>query len=445
MISNILYTLSRGLDVLRSNSRLLFVAVLIFVFPVLFIFVTQSFYETAYDNIQTAQKERVGMLHDSLVAFIRTNGVTDGLKNLATQEAQQNEDITEIRIVEKTPAGLRIEESLDPTAIGTLEKSTELYDKAALASDKTSFIYEFTQSGARMWQVIRPVVTSDGHQYFLLTEHSLKKVDDAMAGRRLVSYAGLGAIFLFLLALAYWFFRQIDWRKKHDKLQEQLHERDLFTNMITHEFRTPLTAINGFSSFLAESTNLSLDEHHYVDNIQVSAGRLLALVNDFLEVARIQSGKLSLELRSQNINPTLFGVVETLKQTATDKNLALSYTPSTNPLIHITDSKRLHQVIQNLVSNSIKYTEKGSVEIVCEQTPLATTIRIKDTGMGISADDQQKLFAPFSRVGGVEKTGITGTGLGMWITKQLVEALGGAITVESIKDVGTHVVVTLKR
>jgi protein-histidine pros-kinase len=182
-----------------------------------------------------------------------------------------------------------------------------------------------------------------------------------------------------------------------------------------------------------------------VDNIQIGAARLLALVNDFLEVARIQSGKLSLELRSQNINPTLAGVVETLTQEAVRKGLTLSFTPSTNPLLHTTDSKRLHQVIQNLVSNSIKYTEKGSVEIVCEQNALATIIRIKDTGMGISAEDQQKLFAPFSRVGGVEKTGISGTGLGMWITKQLVEALGGVITVESIKDVGTHVVITFKR
>ena len=445
MISSILYTLTRGFGVLRTNSRLLLVVVLIFIFPALFIFVTQSFFETAYDNIQTAQKERVGMLHDSLAGYIKTSGMNDGFKSLVTEEAQQNEDITEIRVVEKTSDGLRVEQSLDTSVIGTLEKSTELYDKAALASDKTSFIYEFTQNDSRMWQVIRPVVTADGHQYFLLSEHSLKKVDDAMAARRSSSYVGLSGIFLFLLALAYWLFRQIDWKKRHDDLANQLKERDLFTNMIAHEFRTPLTAINGFSSFLDESKNLSLDEHHYVDNVQIAAGRLLALVNDFLEVARIQSGKLSLEMRSQNINPVLAGVVETLNQAATEKNLSLTYTPSTNPLMHTTDSKRLHQVIQNLVSNSIKYTEKGSVEITCEQDALSTKIRIKDTGMGITSEDQQKLFAPFSRVGGVEKTGITGTGLGMWITKQLVEALGGVITVESIKDVGTHVVVTFKR
>lgn len=430
---------------MRSNSRLLFVAVLLFAFPLLFIFVTQSFYETAYDNIQTAQKERVGLLHDSLAAFVKISGVSDGLKNLATQVAQQNKDITEIRIVEKTPEGLRIEQSLDTTAIGMIEKNTELYDKAALASDKTSFIYEFTRSDGRMWQVIRPVVTSDGHQYFLLTEHSLKSIDDTMSKRRLQSYLGLSAIFFFLIALAYWFSRQIDWKKRHDVLQVQIKERDLFTSMITHEFRTPLTAINGYSSFLAESKRLSPSEFKYVDNIQVSAARLLALVNDFLEVARIQSGKLSLELVNQDIQTTLLGVVETLKQTATDKNLTLTFTPPSVPIMHQTDAKRLHQVIQNLVSNSIKYTEKGSVEIVCEQTALTTTVRIKDTGMGISAEDQQKLFAPFSRVGGVEKTGITGTGLGMWITKQLVESLGGTITVESIKDVGTHVVVTFKR
>lgn len=445
MISNFLYALTRGLNIMRSNTQLLFVGVLIFLFPLFFIFVTQSFFETAYDNIQTAQKERVGMLHDSLAASLKTNGLNDGLKDFTKQIAEQNKDVVEIRIVEKTPDGLRVDVSLDQSVIDTFEKDTGVYDRAALASDKVSFITEKTIDGGRMWFVVRPVVTQDNHQYFLFTVHSLKKIDDAMASRRHISYVGLGAIFIFLLALAYWFLRQIDWRKRHDVLEKQLHERDLFTNMITHEFRTPLTAINGYSSFLAESKRLSPSEFKYVDNIQISAARLLALVNDFLEVARIQSGKLSLELLNQDIQPVLTGVVETLVQTASEKGLTLTYLPALQPILHTTDAKRLHQVIQNLVSNSIKYTEKGSVEIVCEQDALHTTIRIKDTGMGISAEDQQKLFAPFSRVGGVEKTTITGTGLGMWITKQLVEALDGVITVESIKNVGTHVVITFKR
>ena len=215
--------------------------------------------------------------------------------------------------------------------------------------------------------------------------------------------------------------------------------------MIAHEFRTPLTAINGYNSFLAESTNLSLDEKGYVNVIQTSTARLLALVNDFLEVARIQSGKMELERTPTDIQTIITGVVDVLKPMAVEKGLMLFYKPLAVPVMYKTDSKRLHQALQNIVSNSLKYTDKGSVEIVTEITPLTVTIRIKDTGMGIGADDQHKLFAPFSRVGGVEKTTTTGTGLGMWITKQLIELLGGTIAVESIKGVGTHVVIALRR
>jgi signal transduction histidine kinase len=100
------------------------------------------------------------------------------------------------------------------------------------------------------------------------------------------------------------------------------------------------------------------------------------------------------------------------------------------------------QILTNVVSNSLKYTPQGVVELQCSQQGKYVEIIVKDTGTGISAEDQKKLFAPFVRVGGVDQTVTTGTGLGMWITKQLVEILGGDIGVESIKGVGTHVVIT---
>ena len=97
-----------------------------------------------------------------------------------------------------------------------------------------------------------------------------------------------------------------------------------------------------------------------------------------------------------------------------------------------------------MAGKAIKYTNKGTVEVECAQIPGEVTIRIKDTGTGISAEDQKKLFAPFTRVGGVDDTATTGTGLGMWITKQLVTLLGGTIGVESIKGVGTHIVINFR-
>ena len=449
MISKLLKTFSRGLTVLRGNTRLLFVALLIFVFPLLFVFTVQNFFDTAYTNIQTSEKRRVGMLQDALTLLIQTQTPTptptsiESLHAFSEEQQKQNPDITEIKIVQKITNGYLIRDSLEKNNIGTLDQDVVLYQSSAVSGQ--SLIFEYSEAGERKWRVVRSVTGLDSTLYFVVTVHTFKTIDSIMAARRQEAYFGLTSIFIFLFALAYWFSRQIDWQRKYSLVQAKMEERDLFINMIAHEFRTPLTAINGYNSFLAESTNLSLNEKGYVGIIQTSADRLLALVNDFLEVARIQSGKMELEKIPTDVQTIITGVVEVLKPMAAEKGLMLFYKPLAVPVMYTTDSKRLHQVLQNIVSNSLKYTDKGSVEITTEITPMTVTIRVKDTGMGITADDQQKLFAPFSRVGGVEKTSTTGTGLGMWITKQLIELLGGTISVESIKGVGTHVVIVLKR
>ena len=430
---------------MRTNSRLLFVALLIFVFPLLFVFIAQNFFDAAYTNIQTSEKRRVGILQDALALLVENQASTsiESLHTFSEEQQKQNPDITEIKIVQKTTEGYLIRDSLEKNSIGTLDQDVVLYQSGAVPGQ--SLIFEYSEGGERKWRVVRSANGRDSTAYFVVTMHTFKSIDSVMAARRQESYFGLTAIFIFLFALAYWFSRQIDWQKKYLRIQSKMDDRDLFTNMIAHEFRTPLTAINGYNSFLAESTNLSLDEKGYVNVIQTSTARLLALVNDFLEVARIQSGKMELERTPTDIQTIITGVVDVLKPMAVEKGLMLFYKPLAVPVMYKTDSKRLHQALQNIVSNSLKYTDKGSVEIVTEITPLTVTIRIKDTGMGIGADDQHKLFAPFSRVGGVEKTATTGTGLGMWITKQLIELLGGTIAVESIKGVGTHVVIVLRR
>ncbi len=443
MISQLLNNLSRGWLILKSNNNLLFVAALVFIFPLLFIYITQSFFDTAYSNIETSEKKRVGTLHDSLAEVVKIADETR-TQSIIETIASGNPDITEIRVLEARPEGLTIVASLDAEKIGTIEAKATVFD-ITNSQPNRPFIHPFLINEVRVWQVTQKVEVDANKALFLFSEHSFAKLDATMVARRQQSYMGLTAIFIFLIGLAYWFARQIDWKKRHSLLETQLKERDLFTSMIAHEFRAPLTVITGYVSFLAESSALHPAERRFVTNIEASSQRLLALVNDFLEVARIQSGKMSFELLETDVREIIQTVVEGNGLAATQKGLTLTYVPKETPLMHKTDSKRLQQILQNMLSNAIKYTENGSVEVVAEQNSLATIIRIKDTGMGIDASDQQKLFAPFSRVGGVDQSKITGTGLGMWITKQMIGLLKGSITVESIKGVGTHVVITLKR
>lgn len=444
MISKALHTLENGLKMMRSNSKLFFVGVLVFVFPILFVWITQSFFITAYDNIHTAQKQKVSLLHDAIASSILANSsFEDPTTQLMQKIIAENSDILKIRLVEKEGNVFTIKLSNKPEQINTTEKSDELYRSLPLSAEQDTFIVETSLATGRVWQTFRSV-TKNNTSYVIFSEHDFSQVDSVMTSRRQQSYFGLTAIFLFLALLAYWVRKQMDWQAAHSQLVQRLHERDLFSNMIAHEFRTPLTAIKGYASFLQESTTLTTDEKRFATNIRTSAERLVVLVNDFLEVARVQSGKVKIAKQEVDVRTILQRVTEDLQGIATEKGLKLIFKPVDKPVLFYTDADRMTQVVTNIVTNAIKYTESGSVTLECAYKTNILTIKVKDTGTGISADDQQKLFAPFTRVGGVDDSAITGSGLGMWITKQLVELLGGSVGVESIEGIGTHIVMTFK-
>lgn len=444
MISRLLKTLEEGISVMRNNGRLLFVACLLFLFPLIFLLLAEHFFSAAYSNVQTAERQQVGALHD-LISTVVTTGTLDQSEfaTFADKQMADSTDLKEIRLVERVDGALLIVWSADQNKVGTTEEFTDIYDSAP-ANDQT-FIFEIFRDGSRVWQAVRTLTGPTGQQYYLFSEHSLAAIDKKMTDRKNDAYWGLAAIFIFLITLSFWLYRQTEWAALYRMQTTKLEERDLFTNMIAHEFRTPLTAIKGYASLLEDSETLKVNERQHLEKIALSNERLLALVNDFLEVARIQSGKMQLSKEVLDLAQICKEVVAALIPIAAEKNLTLKVAETASPITLKSDTKRLYQVLQNLVSNAVKYTKSGSVELAIEETPLAVTIRIKDTGMGISAEDQDKLFAPFARVGGVESSGVTGTGLGMWITKQYVELLGGSIAVESIKNVGTHVVLMFSK
>jgi signal transduction histidine kinase len=214
--------------------------------------------------------------------------------------------------------------------------------------------------------------------------------------------------------------------------------------MMAHELRAPLTAIKGYSELLAESLLEQPVLIQHVTRISQSSERLIEMISDLLDVSRIQSGSLSINFERSDVSGVVQAVLQELQVTAQEKNITLHSVGADSPHEAEVDVVRLHQVLTNLVNNSIKYTESGSIEVQVTPRRRDVEIRIKDTGMGINADDQKKLFAPFFRVRTADVSAITGSGLGMWITKQLVTMMGGTIGVESIRGVGTHIVLTFR-
>jgi signal transduction histidine kinase len=442
MISKLLFILERGWKQVQTNTKLVFLVAILFIFPLLIVLAMQQFNDVATANIQTSEFKRTDTLHSSIVSVLLFSEI-ETVNELLQRLAKDSNDLTSLRIYQTTPDNnVEIVASADQSELNATSTFSTVLQLGKVESNQT-FTVPLTTATGRIEQAVRYVEVA-GVDYYIFSEYSRAQTDTVLAKRKQDSYLLLTLIFGFLIGLAYWVNRQSDWEKRHNKIQKTLKERDLFTNMIAHEFRTPLTAIKGYASFLQESKTMIAEEVRFADTIRESAERLVLLINDFLEIARIQSGKLTVEAKPVDLRTHVQTVVTALTEQAKSKGLQLIYTPALTPQILITDPNRFIQILTNIVSNSIKYTKSGNVELSCDTERSGLVIRVKDSGMGISAEDQQKLFSPFARVGGVEKTTTTGTGLGMWITKQMIELMNGTIAVESIKGVGTHVVLHFK-
>lgn len=434
MISRLLFILESGLRALRLHTKFIFIILVLFLLPLLVLHIEESSTAISLSNIKTAEKEVLSILHGSLKADTSVEGFD-------THSRQYKDDLstpTEFLLFAKTSEGEYF------LATSSLENDNEfIVDEFVLATTPENgdlFIFENELPGKRVWYASSKV-KNQGQDFLILTIHDYSGTDAVFAKRATQMYWPIGLGFLFLLALVYWLIRQTNWEAKYQDQKSILKEQELLVTTITHEFRAPLTAIRGYSSFLSESNRLRPKDLESLSNIEMSTVRLIHLVNDFLEVAKLQAGTLEISATKVSVGETVYRVITALGSSAAEKKLTLRDATQNKDVTLVTDQFRLEQILTNIVSNAIKYTEKGSVVITYEKNPLFVSIRVQDTGSGISAEDQAKLFKPFSRVGGVEKTEIVGSGLGMWITKKLVTRLGGGVTIESIQGVGTHVVI----
>ncbi|MBI4121826.1 MAG: HAMP domain-containing histidine kinase [Parcubacteria group bacterium] len=226
------------------------------------------------------------------------------------------------------------------------------------------------------------------------------------------------------------------------KLKEVEALKDEFISMASHELRTPITSLRGYLSMMVEGSlgEMSPLAKEKATMMSGSADRLNDLVEDLLNVSRIEQGRLSLNLELADVSAIIKAVMAELDVQARQKGLTFSYEAPVEPLPQLLlDPNRLKQILINIIGNAIKYTPKGSVIIttVLREDNLVE-IKCADTGLGMTAKEREKLFSKFYRVKNKETETIKGTGLGLWITKQLIELMEGEVLVDSIKGVGTQ-------
>ncbi len=235
-------------------------------------------------------------------------------------------------------------------------------------------------------------------------------------------------------------------RQARDAAEQASRAKSDFLSNVSHEIRTPLSALLGFNELLAEHPYLQqgpAEITEYLCNIREHGQLLLALIDDLLDVARIEAGKLRLERQTCSLPQILADVVESLRTQADAKQLKLeTVLEEGTPELIATDRLRLQQILVNLIDNAIKFTDRGGIRLTghITQRPGAEAslvIDIDDTGVGMTADEMSGLFEPFYRVRPALRDGPRGTGLGLAICQRLAMQLGGDVTVRSVPSVGS--------
>lgn len=239
--------------------------------------------------------------------------------------------------------------------------------------------------------------------------------------------------------------RTAELEKEKERAESADRLKSAFLATMSHELRTPLNSIIGFTGILLQEKpgQLNPEQKKQLGMVQNSARHLLSLINDVLDISKVESGQLKIFPEEFDIKPVIQKVIENVKPAAAKKELMLHATISESVRTINTDKLRFQQILINLVNNAIKFTENGFVRLDAKVEAGLLKIRVIDTGIGIPADQMDKLFKPFVQI----DSGLTrkheGTGLGLSICKKLAGLLHGEISVESDFGVGSTFFVTL--
>ncbi|RKI38087.1 response regulator [bacterium D16-51] len=275
-----------------------------------------------------------------------------------------------------------------------------------------------------------------------------------------------GLIVLLVLASANTVTRLVNMERKRQQALMASEAKGKFLANMSHEIRTPINAVLGMNEMiLRECTDAAVRE--YALDIQNAGQSLLALVNDILDLSKIESGKLEVLPEEYDLSSLLHDIMNMITMKAKDKGLAVELSVDENlPSRFWGDDIRLRQILVNIMNNAVKYTEKGSVTLTVTGTEAVTdsvsqsgsensmppkdavcllTFQVKDTGIGIRQEDLAKLFQEFQRIEEDRNRNIEGTGLGMSITTQLLELMGSKLEVESVYGKGSAFYFTLEQ
>jgi len=442
---------------LRKNWQILYAVLLIVLVPITVIlntfFVVNRFRKTVDVELQRTALI-VGKMFN--VTSVDLFGDTEKLQGRVEAIAEVLPEVKSLDVLKKDGEDFTVVASLYKDGIGRSAHGRQnilaWYDNQAIAyltkSPRSAAIDQKltpdeARSSERYWGVVMPLEDANGEKVLLLSmKLSLAVIDELVRSNLFWSYVWLLITVLVVMLVLASNTRLFQYASLYKKLQEVDQMKDDFISMASHELRAPITAIRGYLSLFLEDAFGKMDDKpkEIMKTTFSIATHLGTLVEDLLEVSKLEQGRMKVDMEELQVEPVIEEIVQQLHFEAEKKKLAFEFKKPAAPLPKITvDKSRFKQVLINLCSNAIKYTPSGSVTVTSEvKDGNMLEIRVIDTGLGMSAEAREKLFQKFYRVRTNDTATIPGTGLGLWITKQIVEIMRGKIYCDSIERVGTQ-------
>ncbi|MFZ2187406.1 MAG: HAMP domain-containing sensor histidine kinase [Candidatus Moraniibacteriota bacterium] len=446
--------IEKGIVFTRKNPTILYSLALIVV-------ITGALFANSYYSLKKFQDTADALLKSKAVLaenIFRTLG-SDLLRDPVSlqvkldQVKEENSDVAEIAVFSRATdddSFITIA-ATDQSSIGTPVAEVSLPYLIAWQDGRVASTFLTNENGERYWNVVKKITDASGHGLGLIVfQLSLKEHDAFVEKAILQAYAVSLLSLFFVLLLLMNHMRFFRYALRVTKLEEVDHMKDDFISMASHELKTPLTVLRGYVDLLKESVGVPRSEETaqqtqtYLENMDSSIARLNDLIEDILNVSRIEQNRLPIAIAPVDLLPLLSDIAAQFSVLAKSKGLIFQYEPQT-PLSVAADPARVKQILVNLVGNAVKYTPHGTVTLSVKEADDAVVVEVADTGLGIAAEAVQNLFAKFYRVKTGSTAKISGSGLGLWISREIARQMGGDITVESIEGVGSHFHLRLKK
>jgi signal transduction histidine kinase len=444
MLTRIWKTVLGGLRQFTEHPQLWYTVVVAAAIVIAFLYISDRFISIAKNAQDELTNVRVGAIQDAFTPL--AHQLYDQPEKLRAEMQtirELNPTIVDFFVVEEAPRGWSIAVSADPEFESSDLIGQNFLLSLAKSDTRRSFTIQEVEGTERFFRTARAITdASSTVTGVAITRQRLSEADRQI--ERSIQ-TGMITLVLILLGLLVLFFRHariVDYTVLYKKLKEVDQLKDDFISMASHELRTPLTAIRGYADLLRDPDKLVGEKRiEALERIDISAVALDRLIAEMLDVSRIEQGRMKLELKEIDPNAIVASVHDLLAPTAEKKGLKLVLDLGSGLTISV-DEDRFRQVVLNLIGNAIKYTPKGTVTVKTYAQDASCVLRVSDTGLGMSADVREHLFEKFYRAPGKEVRAQTGTGLGLWITKEIIEKMGGTISVESIEGVGSHFLAT---